>query len=114
VAIAQDQIVGEAMLILGRGCDRHIGEIHIYLCSEYRGRGLGNAMIKALMDVGQDLKLLLLYARTAASRTKDIRAFQALGFKVEHTFKDRFMDAAGDTQDAVEVALYLRRPSTTL
>ncbi len=114
VAVIQDKVVGEAMLQLGRGCDRHVGEVLIYLSHEYRGRGLGNEMIKALMDIGRELGLYILFARTAAIRTKDIRAFQALGFKVEHTFRDRFMGPAGDTQDMVEVSLYLRRPSVSL
>ncbi len=114
VAVVQDKIVGEAMLQLGRGCDRHVAEVRIYLCKEFRGRGLGNAMIKALMDIGRELDLRVLFARTAASRTKDTRAFQALGFKLEHTFKDRFMDFNGDTQDAVEVVLYLKRSQALL
>lgn len=114
VAIVQDRIVGEAMLQLGRGCDRHVAEVRIYLSHEFRGRGLGNEMIKALMDIGRELGLYILFARTAAVRTKDIRAFQALGFKVEHTFKDRFMGPSGDTQDMVEVALYLKRPNISL
>lgn len=114
VAIVQDRIVGEAMLQLGRGCDRHVAEVRIYLSREFRGRGLGNEMIKALMDIGRELGLYILFARTAAVRTKDIRAFQALGFKVEHTFKDRFMGPSGDTQDMVEVVLYLKRPNISL
>jgi L-amino acid N-acyltransferase YncA len=110
VAIVQDRIVGEAMLQLGRGCDRHVAEVRIYLCNEFRGRGLGNVMIKALIDIGQELELHVLFARIAASQTKEIRAFQALGFKVEHTFKDRFINPAGDTQDMVEVVCCLRHP----
>ncbi len=113
VASVENKLVGEAMLQLGRGCDRHVAEVRIYLCHEFRGRGLGNLMIKALMDIGQEMGLQILFARTAASQTKDIRAFQSLGFKIEHTFRDRFISPAGDTQDMVEIVCYLKHPQAS-
>jgi L-amino acid N-acyltransferase YncA len=114
VAIVQDKIVGEAMLQLGRGCDRHAAEVRIYLCNEFRRRGLGNALLKALIEIGRELGLRLLFARIAASQTREIRAFQALGFEVEHTFTDRLINSAGETQDVVEAVLYLKRSQALL
>jgi len=114
VAIVQDKIVGEAMLQLGRGCDRHVAEVRIYLCNEFRRRGLGSAMIKALVDIGHKLNLRILFVRCAASQRNEIRAFQALGFQVEHTFQDRLINSAGDTQDVVELVLYLKRSQALL
>jgi L-amino acid N-acyltransferase YncA len=114
VAIAQDQVVGEGMLQLGRGCDRHVAELRVYLCSDFRGRGLGNALIKALVDVGRELGLHVLFVRVAVSQTQALRAFQALGFEKEHTFKDRLMDPDGDTQDVVEAVLHLKRSQALL
>lgn len=111
VALVQDRIVGEGMLQLGRGCDRHVAELRIYLCREFRGRGLGSAMLKALIDVGRELELHIVFARIAASQPKVARAFQALGFEIEHTCHDRLINSAGETQDVVEAAYYLRRTS---
>jgi L-amino acid N-acyltransferase YncA len=71
-------------------------------------------MLKALMDLGQSLGLRVLFVRAAASQTKEIRAFLSLGFKVEHTFKDRLINSVGDTQDVTEMVLYLKHPQTAL
>ncbi|MBN1887367.1 MAG: GNAT family N-acetyltransferase [Thermoflexales bacterium] len=111
VALVQDRIVGEGMLQLGRGCDRHMAELRIYLCREFRGRGLGSAMIKALIDLGREMGLRIVFARIAASQTQVVRAFQSLGFEVEHTSRDRLINSAGETQDVVEVVYYVRRAS---
>jgi phosphinothricin acetyltransferase len=114
VAVVQDRIVGEAMLQRGRGCDRHVAELRIYLCKDFRGQGLGNVIIKVLIDIARELDLHVLFVRIAMSQTKEIRAFQALGFKQEYVFKDRLINSVGDTQDVVEMALYLKRPQALL
>jgi L-amino acid N-acyltransferase YncA len=114
VAVMQDRIVGEAMLQLGRGCDRHVAEVRIYLCHEFRGRGLGNLLIKALMAIGHELDLHILFVRIVQADSKGVRAFQSLGFKIEHVFTNRLMDPEGNTHDVVELAVCLKQANVVL
>jgi RimJ/RimL family protein N-acetyltransferase len=68
-------------------------------------------MLKALIDMGRELGLRIVFARIAASQTKVVRAFKALGFELDHVCRDRLINSAGETQDVVEVVYSIRRTS---
>ena len=112
VAVVNDEIVGDATLHLGRGPYRHKAEVRIFLSKRYRGRGLGTAMLKAVIDIAKRLELHLLTVEVIANRTPVIRAFRGLGFQMQTTLPDYFMMPDGETLDVSLMILPLIRTVT--
>jgi RimJ/RimL family protein N-acetyltransferase len=109
VAVVNDEIVGDATLHLGQGPYRHKGEVRIFLSKPYRQRGLGTAMLKAVIDIAKRLELHLLTVEVLANRTSIIRAFRGLGFQMQATLPDYFIMPDGETLDVVLMMLPLVR-----
>ncbi len=109
VAVVNDEIVGDATLHLGQGPYRHKAEVRIFLSKPYRQRGLGTAMLKALIDLAKRLELHLLTVEVIANRTAVIRAFRGLGFQMQTTLPDYFMMPDGETLDVAVMILPLVR-----
>lgn len=112
VAVVNDEIVGDATLHLGQGPYRHKAEVRIFLSKPYRQRGLGTAMLKALIDLAKRLELHLLTVEVIADRTSVIRAFRGLGFQMQTTLPDYFMMPDGETLDVAVMILPLVRSVT--
>jgi len=109
VAVVNDEIVGDVTLHLGRGPYRHKGEVRIFLSKPYRQRGLGTAMLRAVIDIAKRLELHLLTVEVLANRTSIIRAFRGLGFQMQATLPDYFIMPDGETLDVVLMMLPLVR-----
>ncbi len=107
VAIVNDRIVGDATLHFRPGPARHIADVRIFLSREFRRRGLGAAMLRALIDVARKCGLQQLVAEIVASQDKVISAFEQLGFELRATFPDYFMMADGETHDVAVLILRL-------
>ncbi len=107
VAGVQDRLVGDATLHFRQGPARHIGEIRIFLTRDFRQRGLGAHMLRALIDLGRKASLHLLVAEVVTEQVKVIKAFQSAGFKPQCTFEDAFMFPDGGTTDSVTLVLRL-------
>lgn len=112
VAVVNDEIVGDATLHLGRGPYRHKAEVRIFLSKSYRQRGLGTAMLKALIDIAKRLELHLLTVEVIANSISVIRAFRGLGFQMQTTLPDYFMMRDGETLDVALMMLPLVRTVT--
>jgi RimJ/RimL family protein N-acetyltransferase len=112
VAVVNDDIVGDATLHLGQGPHHHVAEVRIFLSKPYRQRGLGTAMLRALIDIAKKLNLHLLTAQVIADRTSTIRAFRGLGFRLQTTLPDYFMMPDGETLDVALLILPLVRTVT--
>lgn len=112
VAVVNDDIVGDATLHLGQGPHHHVAEVRIFLSKPYRQRGLGTAMLRALIDIAKKLNLHLLTAQVIADRTSTIRAFRGLGFRLQTTLPDYFMMPDGETLDVALMILPLVRTVT--
>ena len=111
VAEVSGRIVGQGTVHRGRGYNRHVAEVRIFVCREFRGRGVGTALIQGIIDVAKLLGLHHIFTLGVSSKPQDIRAFEGLGFRTEGMLRDRFMDAEGNTYDMVEMALHLKRES---
>ena len=107
VGVAQDRLVGDATLHFRAGPQRHIGEVRIFLAKDFRRRGLGALMLRALIDLARKAGLHLLVAEIVADQTKVIKAFQSVGFQVQCKFDDAFMFPDGETTNTVLVTLRL-------
>jgi len=97
-----ERIAGVSSLHLLKGVYRHTAEVRIFIGKDYRRLGLGSAMIKELIEVGNKLGLYFLKAEILAENQLAIKAFRQLGFEAKCTIEDGFMTLGkGETRDAV-------------
>jgi RimJ/RimL family protein N-acetyltransferase len=108
LALVKDRVVGSASLHFCDGPKRHIGEVRLFLAKDYRKRGLGMKMIKALIDLARKQGLGILLAEVIAEQTKVVKAFEMLGFKSQTTLDDYFLFPDGDSRDVVLMTMPLR------
>jgi RimJ/RimL family protein N-acetyltransferase len=108
LAFVKDHVVGSASLHFHEGPKRHIGEVRLFLAKDYRKRGLGMKMIKALIDLARKHGLGILQAEVIAEQTKVVKAFEMLGFKSQTTLDDYFLFPDGDLRDVVLMTMPLR------
>src|SRR5512134_1796048 len=108
LALVKDRAVGSASLHFGDGPKRHIAEVRLFLSKDFRKRGLGMKMIKALIDLARKQGLSILQAEVIAEQTKVVKAFEALGFKSQVVLDDYFLFPDGDSRDVVIMTMALR------
>lgn len=108
LALNKDRVVGSASLHFGEGPKRHIGEVRLFLARDYRKRGLGMKMIRALVDLARKHGLSILLAEVIAEQIKVVKAFESLGFKWQATLDDYFLFPDGETCDVVLMTMCLR------
>lgn len=109
LALFKERVVGEITLHFGKGPQRHIGQVRIFLAKDFRKRGLGTRMIIKTIDLARRLGLHFLVAEVVADQASVIKAFQNLGFKHQCTIEDYFMLPDGETRDVAVLFLSLRR-----
>jgi acetyltransferase len=108
LALIKDRIVGSASLHFGEGPKRHMGEVRLFLASDFRKRGLGMKMIRVLIDLARKQGLSILFAEVMAEQTKVVKAFELQGFKSQATLDDYFIFPDGETRDVVLMTMCLR------
>jgi RimJ/RimL family protein N-acetyltransferase len=108
LALAKDRIVGSASLHFNDGPKRHVGEVRLFLAKDYRKRGLGMKMIRALIDLARKQGLSILVAEVIADMGKFVKAFEQLGFKSQAMLDDYFQFPDGDCCDVVLMTMHLR------
>jgi len=108
LAFVKDHVVGSASLHFFEGPKRHVGEVRMFLAKDFRKRGLGMKMIKALIDLARKQGMGILQAEVIAEQTKVVKAFEQLGFKSQTTLDDYFLFPDGDSRDVVFLTLSLR------
>jgi L-amino acid N-acyltransferase YncA len=108
LALVKDHIVGSASLHFGEGPKRHVAEVRLFLARDYRKRGLGMKMIRALIELARKQGVSILFAEVMAEQSKVVKAFEQLGFKSQATLDDYFIFPDGETRDIVLTTLCLR------
>jgi L-amino acid N-acyltransferase YncA len=108
LAVMGDRIVGDATLHFFQGPKRHIAEVRIFLCKDFRHRGLGGRMLQAVIDLAKRRSLYMLDVEIASDQTHIIKAFQSAGFVHKCTFEDYFMLPDGELRDLAHLILRLR------
>lgn len=97
-----EKIAGVSSLHLLKGVYRHTAEVRIFVGKNYRRFGLGSAMIKELIEIGNKLGLYFLKAEILTANQLAVKAFRQLGFEVKCTVEDGFMTLnKSETRDAV-------------
>ncbi len=108
LAFAKERVVGCASLHFCEGPKRHIAEVRLFLAKDYRRRGLGVKMIRALIDLARKQGLGILTVEIVSDETKTIKAFESLGFKPQAMLDDSFLFPDGDSRDTVLLTMPLR------
>ena len=111
LAFVKDRVAGSASLHFSEGPIRHVAEVRMFLAKDFRQRGLGMKMMRALIDLARKQDIRILTAEVIAEKTKVVRAFEALGFVSKCTLEDYFMLPDGDTCDVVFMLLNLKPKS---
>jgi L-amino acid N-acyltransferase YncA len=107
LALVKDRIVGSASLHFFDGPKRHIAEVRLFLAKDFRRRGLGMKMTRALIEFSRKQDIRILVAEVMAEQTKIVRAFEQLGFISRCTLEDYFMFPDGDYADVVFMTMNL-------
>lgn len=106
VAYCDDRLVGDVALYLGAKTVRHVGEIRIFLASDFRGVGLGSKMLQEMFELAKKVNLQFLKAEVILDHVKVVKAFRRLGFDLRCTLDDYFLRRDGVAHD---VALMMKR-----
>jgi L-amino acid N-acyltransferase YncA len=108
LALVKDRIVGSASLYFSEGPKRHIAEYRLFLGKDFRKRGLGMKMTRALIDLARKQDVCLLIGEVIAEQTKVVRSFEQLGFESKALLEDFFMLPDGDTCDVAFLVMNLK------
>jgi putative acetyltransferase len=100
VAELDGRMVGNAGIIQFKGRRSHVGEIGMSVHDDFCGRGIGSALLTALVDLSDNwLSLKRLELTVYVDNELAIRLYQKFGFEVEGTrrrdvFRDgRYVDS---------------------
>ena len=76
--------VGQGSLMLNRGRRRHSGEVFLFIHDDYWGRGLGRALLSALLDLADNwYGLTRVGLEAAPQNTRAIALYESAGFERE-------------------------------
>jgi len=106
VTESSEGFAGVATLHFMKGVHRHIADVRIVVGKDFRKLGLGSAMIKELIEVGNRERIHYLRAEILTENQLAIKAFRQLGFEAKCSLEDYFMTRRGETRD---VLLMLKR-----
>ncbi|KRQ87797.1 Spermidine N(1)-acetyltransferase [Caloramator mitchellensis] len=93
VAVADGKIIG-ALSFSGGGRKRlaHTGEFGVSVLKEYWGKGIGQELIKYLIDWAKETKIIRkINLRTRSDNERAVRLYKKLGFEEEGLIRRDFM-----------------------
>jgi putative acetyltransferase len=86
VAVMDDRLVGAASLIRYKGRRDHVGDIGMSVHDDFQGRGIGAALLGALIDTADKwLNLRRLELAVYVDNEPAIRLYKRFGFVIEGT-----------------------------
>lgn len=102
VAEVGGNIVGDVTLHRRKlGWTSHVGKVRLVVEKDYRGKGLGTALMEELINIAKKAGLELLVAEIMANQTAALAAFKRLGFEKEAVFYNYVKDQAGEERHLV-------------
>ena len=88
VAVLDGRIVGSADIFQYKGRRRHVGDIGMSVHDDFQRRGIGSALMAALIDVADNwLDLKRLELKVYVDNASAIRMYRKFGFEVEGTVR---------------------------
>jgi RimJ/RimL family protein N-acetyltransferase len=104
VAVAGAEIIGSLVLEPSR---HGFGEIGMAVAREWRGRGVGSALLAAAIEWARDRGLHKLSLGVFAHNTAAIELYRKFGFVEEGRRIKQYRRASGELWDAIEMGLLL-------
>lgn len=106
VAIAGDKIVATAAVIRdAQSWSAHVADLRLLVLPEWRGRGVGRALLEASMEHAIDQGANKLTARMTPDQVGAITLFEESGFRGEALLRDHVLDADGKPHDLAILSL---------
>ena len=109
LAVQHDRIVGDATLHRRRGgAHRHMGEVRVTVDPALRGRGLGTALLRELVDCASQVGLeTLVFELIEGVQDEAIDAARRAGFLVAARLANHVKDMQGTPHDLVIMSMLL-------
>jgi RimJ/RimL family protein N-acetyltransferase len=104
VAVAGEELVGSLHVEVSRF---GFGELGMVVAREWRGRGVGSALLEAAIDWSRERGLHKLCLSVFPHNEAAIRLYRKYGFVEEGRRVKHFRRASGELWDAVEMGLLL-------
>jgi ribosomal protein S18 acetylase RimI-like enzyme len=104
VAVAGAEIIGSLVLEPSR---HGFGEIGMAVAREWRGRGVGSALLAAAIEWARDRGLHKLSLGVFAHNTPAIELYRKFGFVEEGRRIKQYRRSSGELWDAIEMGLLL-------
>jgi L-amino acid N-acyltransferase YncA len=103
LALDGERIVADAVLLRRRGNARsHVGEIRTTVDPEYRGQGLGNGILRELIEIAYDGELeFVLFELVSETEDQAIQAVSTLGAFETGRIEEAAVDLSGRHHDLV-------------
>ena len=109
IADLEGKIIGDATLHQEkRGWKSHIGSVRVVIHPQFRGRGIGRALVGELIQIALDIGLVKLDAEFMAEQTRQIAIFEKLGFVQMATLPQHVQDLKGESHDLIIMVYDLR------
>ena len=102
VAVRDGAVIGTTAIVHDAlSWSSHVGELRIALSPEYRGKGLGRALMQECFAMALELGLEKLTALMTVDQRAAIAVFETLGFRPEALLRGYVKDSAGEVHDIV-------------
>jgi putative acetyltransferase len=99
-AVVDGRVVGQGWLQVMSGRRSHLGQPGVAVHDDYTGRGIGEALLAALIDLGENwLGLTRLELEVYTDNAPAIALYEKMGFSIEGT-KRRYALREGELVDA--------------
>jgi RimJ/RimL family protein N-acetyltransferase len=106
VAVAGGQVVGMIHVDVSR---HGFGELGMLVASDWRGRGIGSALVQAAIDWARSQRLHKLCLEVFAHNTAAIALYRKFGFAQEGRRVAQYRRATGELWDSIVMGLPLSR-----
>lgn len=105
------RVVADATLHREKGgWSRHVGKIRLTIDPAYRGRGLGQSLVREFMNTVAASGTAILQAEILTVQTDATRLFENLGFHCVATLPQNVIDLAGKVRDLAVYAFTTTPP----
>jgi L-amino acid N-acyltransferase YncA len=102
LAFHEGSVVGAGTLhTRPRNWQRHMCEVRLTVAEDYRGQGLGTALLRGLLRIAVGRGLQKCVAQVMEKDTAALVVFRRLGFQIEGVLKDFAIDADGEYQNVI-------------
>jgi putative acetyltransferase len=92
VAVRHGEVVGAAGLHVASGRRRHVGEIGVAVAAAHQGKGVGTALLTALLQLADDwLGLRRVELQVVADNARARGLYERFGFEVEGRLRGFFV-----------------------